>query len=326
MTAVDIVIPIWNSRRWIGGCLEALRAQTLEPRSVTVVDDASTDDAVDWLSRHAPDVRTIRLDTHRGFAATANRGIAEGSAPLVALLNADTRADPHWLEELVKGLDSAPETVGFAASKMLQLENPERIDCAGDRFTRYGSALKRGRGEEAGAWSEPGPVTSASAGAALYRRSMLDSIGAFEESFGSYFEDVELGLRAQLAGYGCVYVPSARVLHQGGGSGLPRGNYVRLVTANRVATVLHTFPAALLWRHALCLAWGQWYFLVASRHPGSTLAGYWDLLRRLPRVLARRRALRQDRATTPDEFDRLLGRELGEPGLIELWRRRRRRR
>ena len=326
MTAVDIVVPVWNSKRWIGDCLAAIRAQTLKPESVTVVDDASTDGIRAWLHEHAPEVRTIGLDTHRGFAAAVNRGIDAGSAPMVALLNADTRADPEWLERLVSALDSAEENVGSAASRMLQLRAPGRIDNAGDRFTRYGSALKRGRGDDADDWSESGRVLSASAGAALFRRSMLAEIGAFDESFESYLEDVELGLRARLAGYACLYVPTAKVLHQGGGSGLPRSRYVRLVTANRIATVLHTFPGRLLWRHAPHLIWGQWYFLVASRRPIQSLLGYWDLVQRLPRVLGRRRQLQAGRRISPDEFDRLLGRRLGEPGLTELFRRRWRRR
>lgn len=325
MIAVDVVVPVWNSRRWIGDCLAALRLQSLMPRAIIVVDDGSSDGIAEWLRDNAPEVQVEQMERHRGFAAAANRGIRAGTAPLVALLNVDTRTDPEWLRSLAGALEASPANVGSAASKMLQLQAPESIDSAGDRFTRFGSAIKRGRGEPASRWTEQEPVLSACAGAALYRRSVLEEIGLFDESFESYLEDVDLGLRAQLAGYDCLYVPTARVLHQGGGSSLPRRRYVRLITANRLATILHNFPAWLLWRHALHLLWGQWYFLVVARHPWQSALGYSDLLRRLPGVLARRRDIQQRRKVDASHFDRQLGRELGEPSLFELlgrrWRR-----
>jgi GT2 family glycosyltransferase len=322
VSAVDVVIPAWNSRRWLAGCLEALRAQSLQAAQIIVVDDGSSDGTADWIAQHAPDVRLERFERQRGFAAAANLGIGKSTAPFVALLNADTRADAEWLRSLVTALEAAPKDVGSAASKLLQLDAPSKIDNAGDCFTRYGSALKRGRGESAGGFSRIEPVLSASAGAALYRRAMLDDIGPFDETFESYLEDVDLGLRAQLAGYRCFFVPGARVLHQGGGAGLPRRRYVRLVTANRLATVLHSFPTRLLWRHVARLLWGQWYFFVASRHPRQTLLGYWDLMLRLPGVLARRGHVQSRRQLDVEAFDRLLGRELGEPTLRTLLRRR----
>jgi GT2 family glycosyltransferase len=287
-----------------------------------MVDDAPTDGTAARLGEHAPDVRLERLESHSGFAVAANRGIGLTRSPFVALLNVDTRADSDWLRHLVEQLSAAPRAVGFAASMMLQLAAPDLIDSAGDCFSRYGSALKRGRGRQADEWERQERVLSACAGAALYRRQMLDEIGRFDETFGSYLEDVDLGLRAALAGYECLFVPAARVLHQGGGSALPRAEYVRRMTANRAATVLHCLPSSLLLRHCLRLLWGQFYFFVAYARPWSSLQGYGDLLRRLPAVLRRRQAI-QSRRRLPDEaLDSLLERELGEPSLLRLLRRR----
>jgi GT2 family glycosyltransferase len=321
-SSVDVVVPLWNSQRWVAGCAAALAAQTLAPRSVVWVDDGSTDGTVERLRSVAPDARIERLDRHQGFAAAANRGIEVTDAPWVALLNADTRAAPNWLQALVGRAETAPPSVGSAASRMLQMDDPQLIDDAGDLFTRYGSAVKRGHGEPAAAWSEDGPVTSACAGAALYRRAMLREVGAFDESFDSYLEDVDLGLRAQLAGWGCLYVPRAVVVHAGGGSALPRSRYVRLMTANRAATVLKNVPAALLARRAPSWLWGQWYFLLAYRRPLSSLAGYWDLARRLRSVLHHRRRVQGGRRLPLAACDRMLARQLGEPPLRRLlWRR-----
>jgi GT2 family glycosyltransferase len=151
---------------------------------------------------------------------------------------------------------------------------------------------------------------------------MLSEIGGFDETFDSYLEDVDLGLRAQLAGWRCLYLPSAVVLHAGGGAGLPRQRYVRMMTANRAATILQNVPAALLWRHAATWIWGQWYFFVAYRRPGGSLLGYCDLARRLPRVIRQRRARQAGRRLAAADFGGLLARDLGEPPLRRLLRRR----
>ena len=142
--AVDVVVPAWNSKPWLAACLDALRSQTLPARSIIVVDDASTDGTADWLAEHAGDLRVAHLDRNRGFAAAANRGLELSNSPFVALLNADTRADAEWLEALAGHLTRAPQSVGFAASRMLQLSSPGRIDSAGDQFScnpQFPSAL-----------------------------------------------------------------------------------------------------------------------------------------------------------------------------------------
>ncbi|MDH3404078.1 MAG: glycosyltransferase family 2 protein [Acidobacteriota bacterium] len=332
--AVDVVVPVWNSARWLDGCLAALAAQTLAPAAIVFVDDASTDDTAARLEARLeaghgappgagpgsrpPRMRLLRQPVHGGFATAANAGIRATTAPLVALLNVDTQAAPDWLAQLAAHLEAAPDSVGFAASKMLQLAVPERIDGAGDTFSRYGSARKRGHGEPAAGWTRPERVLSASAGAALYRRSMLDDVGLFDESFGSYLEDVDLGLRAQLAGWECLFVPAARVLHEGGGSALPRPGYVRLLTANRAATVVKNLPGRLLLRHLPALVWGQCYFAAAYRRPLASLAGYGDFLRRLPAILRERRRIQRRRRIPVERFRRLLSRELGEPPLRRL--------
>jgi GT2 family glycosyltransferase len=205
---------------------------------------------------------------------------------------------------------------------MLRLDDPERVDDAGDVFSRYGSALKRGHGRPAGEWAAEDAVPCACAGAALYRRAALRRIGGFDDGFESYLEDVDLGLRAQLAGWECLYAPRAVVLHAGGGSQLPRRRYVRLMTANRGATIFKNVPGALLLRHARTWLWGQWYFLVAYRHPGQSLLGYWDLVRRLPALWRARRIIQGGRRMPVAVFDRLLGRQLGEPPLRHLLRHR----
>lgn len=322
---VTVVIPIWNSGAWLPGCLDALRRQSLRDFEVVLVDNGSTDGAADDAARRHGELEVIRHERNLGFAAAANAGIRHGRGRYVALLNADTRAEPEWLAELVGCLEAAPPEVAAAASLMLRMEDPERVDDAGDGLSRYGAAAKRGHGRPAAEFAEPAEVLAACAGAALYRRRLFDEIGGFDESFESYLEDVDLGLRARVLGFRCRYVPTARVLHQGHASALGRPRYVTLTTRNRVQLLLKNLPASLLVRHAPRLIWGQLYFLVVNRRPWRSLAGYLGVLPRLAGVWRERRRILGRRRLPVAEIDRALGRTLGEPPLRELWRRRRRR-
>ena len=96
-------------------------------------------------------------------------------------------------------------------------------------------------------------VFSICAGAALYRRSCLKSVGLFDNNFFAYLEDVDWGLRARIRGFSFGYVPSAEILHHGHAAGLKQAAYVRLVARNRLLLFLKNIPTRLLWRHAMSL-------------------------------------------------------------------------
>lgn len=318
---VTVVIPTWNSGRWLPGCLEALGRQTLAPREVLVADSASTDGSLEALAGRS--IRVLSLPSNRGFAAAANAGWQAAHSPWIALLNPDTRPEPDWLQALVEALTAAGPEVWAVASKMLRMDDPERVDDAGDQLSRFGAAVKRGHGEPAAAWERADEVLSPCAGAALYRRAVLAELGGFDETFESYLEDLDLGLRARLAGWRCRFEPRARVLHHGGGAGLARGRYVRLVTCNRLLLLAKNLPARLLARHALRLARGQLYFLVAYHRPLASLLGTLRFLRRLPALAASRRRVQRTRRASVEEIDGSLLPTFGAPPLRELWRDRR---
>ncbi len=317
---VTVVIPSWSSERWLPGCLQALSRQSYRSFSVLVVEGGGAGAAPALPA--APPATLLRLPSNRGFAAAANAGWRASETPYVALLNPDTLPEAGWLEALVQCLDGAGERTGSVASKMLQMERGDRIDDAGDGLTWYGAAFKRGRDAPESAYGERDEVLSACAGAALYRRSMLADLGGFDEAFGSYLEDLDLGLRARLLGWHCLYEPAARVLHQGGGSGLARGAYVRMATANRALLLAKSLPASLARRHWRQLLWGQIYFALAYRRPFASLRGYARALVRLPHVRRERRRLLARRVLSDREIEALLQPGFPEPPLGGLVRRR----
>jgi GT2 family glycosyltransferase len=315
---VTVVIPNWNTRRWLDDCLNGLRAQNYRDFLVILVDSGSADGSVPYLRSHFPEVRVATLNQNRGFAAAVNAGIRETGSEYVVLLNVDTVPRPDWLANLVQAIEQSPPEVGCLASKMLSLTNPGLIDDAGDTFSWYGSARKRGLGEPAVNYDQPTEVFSACAGAALYRRTFLEEVGLFDEGFTSYLEDIDLGFRGRLLGYRCLYVPTAEVLHQGQGAGTRRGQYVYLMTRNRLAVLLKCVPTALWLKHAYTLLYGQFYFFLVYKKPCRSVAGYFSLLRALPRILRQRRAIQVRRKISNHALESMLSSNLGEPTLRDI--------
>lgn len=317
---VTVVIPNWNTERWLKECLDSLRVQTFQDFHIILIDNGSTDNSLAFVQTHYPDVEILAFKENRGFAPAVNAGIWHTQSEYVALLNVDTEPYPDWLANLVKVMEQSPLDVGCLASKMLSLQNPTIIDDAGNVLSWYGSASKRGNGEPATAFTNMEEVFSASGGATLYRRSFLEELGGFDESFVTYLEDVDLGLRGRLLGYRCLYVPTAQILHQWGGAEIPRPKYVYLVTRNRLALLLKNIPWSLLIKHSPTLLYGQLYFFLVYKKPLYTIAGILACFIALPHILRQRYIIQHSKKIPAQTLEALLSTELGEPGLWNILR------
>jgi GT2 family glycosyltransferase len=243
---VSVVIPNWNGRRWLPGCLAALAAQERPADQVIVVDNGSTDGSVEYLAASHPDVFVIRLEWNTGFAHAANVGVRAARSELVALINTDVELAPDWVGRMERRLASDGGAASVAC-KMLSLDRPSVVYDAGDVLRRDGACEQRGRFErDDGSWDEAGSVFGACAGAALYRREALLAVGGFDERYFAYLEDVDLALRLRLAGWGCLYEPAV-ALHAGEGSSHQlSGTHVYLVARNTMLLVAKAFPVAWL--------------------------------------------------------------------------------
>jgi GT2 family glycosyltransferase len=308
---VSVVIPNWNGGRWLGPCLAALKGQRFRDFEVLVVDNGSTDDSRRIVEESGVNVRWIGLPRNEGFAAAVNAGIREASGEFVALLNNDTEAEPGWLKALVEGLDGRPEFAS-AASRMLDAGDRGRIDGAGDAMHWDGSPTKIGAGEpNDGRFDREREVFGACAGAALYRRSLFEEIGLFEESFFAYCEDVDLNFRAQLAGHRCLYLPDAIIYHVGGGTSGGNSDFaLRLYTRNRLLMIARNYPWRYLWTKLPLVARAQYRLLRWAwneRRLGVVLRAYGDFLAHLPRALAARRAIHAHRRVALADLNRVIG-------------------
>ena len=182
MKEVTVIIPNYNGIDYLGGCLESLAAQTMQPE-IIVVDNASTDGSLD-IARRYEGIRIIELSQNFGFCRAVNEGIAATQTKYLILLNNDTKADPSFVEELYKAIDKHDDTFSVAA-KMLQMNRPDRIDSAGDLYCALGWAFSLGKDGSAKRYDREAVVFSACGGAAIYRKDLFEQIGYFDEVHGS---------------------------------------------------------------------------------------------------------------------------------------------
>ena len=232
MTTVSVVIPNLNGEKLLPICLETLKTQIFQDFEVIVVDKGSLDGSLALLRDRYPDVKIISLDKNYGFAYAVNRGIEAASGELICLLNNDIELDPGWMEAMYKALREHPEA-GSCGPKMLRYWERERINVLGIRVDANGDVKIIGAGEQdKGQYEEVRYVFGVNAGAAMYRRSMFDDIGLFDEGFFASFEDVDLSFRAQLAGYKALYVPQSVAYHMVGAT-IKRRRYQPTYLNNR---------------------------------------------------------------------------------------------
>lgn len=317
---ITVVIPNWNGMRWLKGCLESLSSQDYQGFDTLVIDNGSTDGSVQFIKENFPGIKVMCLDRNTGFANAVNIGIENSTTPYIALLNTDTQAYPDWLSSLLRKIESSPPEVAAINPQMLQMENPELIDDAGDELSWYGAATKRGNGEPAEDYGKEEEVFSPCAGASLYRRDFLSRAGGFDPAFFAYMEDVDLGLRGRLMGYRYLYLPKAKVLHESHGSGIQFARYVELITRNRLLLFTKNIPSSLLLRHVPELLYGQLYFFCAYARPLSSFKGYLSFLAALPAAIRQKRAMKKEFCIDKPEIDVMLSRSAPIPPVSRLVR------
>lgn len=246
---VSIVIVNYNGERYLPRLLDSLARQTCRAFETILVDNASTDGSAEWVAAHYPQVQLVRGEQNVGFAAGNNLGIRAARGSWIATLNTDTELAPDYLEQLAAGVTAAVDRSGAAsrlgscAPLMLEMDRREIVDAAGIEVDRFGFAWNRGAGRRASEFSVPGAVFGACAGAALYRRAMLDEIGRFDADYFAFYEDADLAWRAQQAGWSCLFVPGARVYHVHGASfGKMSTQKLFWLARNRWWTVLKNYP------------------------------------------------------------------------------------
>jgi GT2 family glycosyltransferase len=326
---ISVVVINWNGRDYLRACLEALARQRNADFEVIVVDNGSSDGSVEmarseFAARSGFRVSVIANSVNRGFCAANNQGFEAARGRFVALLNNDAEAEPDFLAALRGAFDAAPD-IGMAAAKVLVHEDPRRIDKVGHLIYPDGQNRGRGTGEiDQGQYDRVEECLWPDGCAAMYRKAMLDRIGGFDEDLFLFGDDSELGLRARIAGWRCLYMPAAVVRHRRGGT-MSAGSIRRIfmIERNRVLLAAKLFPWSLLllngYYFALRLV-GALLAAAAGKGEMARFPGLWNKARlawtivradlaavgMLPRMLRKRRQIRGIARLTPGEIRRLI--------------------
>jgi GT2 family glycosyltransferase len=317
-TKLSVIIPNWNGMKHLPTCLDALNCQTYNNFDVILVDNGSADESVAYVKQNYPMVRVRCFPDNGGFAAACNAGVAESGAQYVALLNTDTKPYQDWIRSLVIAMDDASPQVACLASKMLRMDQPDLIDDAGDILTWRGCSFKRGHGQPAAIFNKQEEIFSPCAGAALYRRAVFNEMGGLDEIFFAYLEDMDLGLRIRLAGYRCLFVPTAQVLHVGHGSALPHERHIFLIARNRVFLFLKNIPFILIGKHFASFIYGWLFSFLAFCFSRTYLKGTLASLKYVLPMLKKRKQIRKHTKLSLDAIDRVLSRDWPEISLGRL--------
>ena len=295
---ISIIVVNWNGKALLNDCLVPLLRQTHAACELIFVDNASTDGSADWVREKFPQVNVVQCSSNRGFTGGNLAGFKAAHGDFIALLNNDTRADERCLNELLLPM-LRDSHVGICAAKLL-LDGSEVINSAGIVLTTAAVGFDRGYGQDSLLYDLPEQVFGACAAGVLYRRSMLEEVGFLDNDFFLYGEDVDLSFRAQIAGWKCLYVPTAIVYHKLNTTARKLSDvHVYYHTRNLEFVWLKNMPTALMICYAhhklfqelgafcyLCLRHGKWFpFFRAKR----------DALKMLPIMLRKRRNVQRQR-------------------------------
>jgi GT2 family glycosyltransferase len=246
---VSVVIPTFNRVDDLRRCLDSLMAQTVAPSEIRVIDNGSTDDTLELLERYPVQAQSApRGSLSRLF----NVGWQSTQAEFVAYLNDDSEVVPRWLEQIQQTFAAFPQAavVGGPTIAMREQEIYRMYQTLirsrslawlarfYDRFIHEGRLFDVGAYSESGAYSIGGSLREClkqdqafsvrllSITNMVIRRSVLEAMDGFDESFRYAHIDGDLFLRLGNAGYILMFDPKAIVWHYVNPTGLTRSDYV----------------------------------------------------------------------------------------------------
>ncbi len=245
---VSVVTPNYNGEKFLKAFFESLNEDSQLIGEVIIVDNGSTDSSKEFIRGNSFNfpVKLIENTENLGFSPAVNQGIMESQYEYIFSLNNDTEIRKGSIKALAD-LMSSDDSIFSAQAKMLQYDNKELIDDVGDEYNLLAWTKKTGENHNSSEYTEVREIFSACAGAAMYRKSILDEIGMFDDNFFAYMEDVDLAIRSRINGYRNLLCPDAVVYHIGSATSGSRYNEfkVRLAARNNVWVVYKNLPIPL---------------------------------------------------------------------------------
>lgn len=286
----SVIVVNYNSQAYLENCLQALLDTTSDETEVIVVDNGSGDGSPNRIADLFPEIRLVCSQKNLGYAGGNNLGARQARGRYLVFLNPDTVPTAGWLTALTNALEKDPRA-GLVTSKIIFLHRPDRLNTAGNDLHLTGLTLCRGLGRPVSALDQPVIVGAVSGAAFAIRRELFELLGGFDQRFFLYMEDTDLSLRAQIAGYHCLYTPHSVIYHDYSLRFGPqksyyqeRNRYLMLLKAFRWPTIFILMPALAL---AEIITWG--YVLLHDRQNWKNkLRAYGYVLHNWRQILAER--------------------------------------
>lgn len=237
--STEIIIVNWNNRRETLECLAAVEAQLgdVSEAAITVVDNGSNDGSATAIASRHPQAKLFALPENRGFTGGLAAALAGSLARNVIFLNNDAVPQPGWLAALVRAIDDAPSDVVSIGGRIVD-PTGKLIDFIGGMLTFDGHAFQNGFRYPVGSRTEPDAgdeILFACGGNMISRRALLAELGAFDDDYFAYLEDVDFGWRTWIAGYRALFEPRATVRHASSTTSNRLGDFERGVLFERNA-------------------------------------------------------------------------------------------
>jgi len=305
---VSAVIPNWNGKKVIGDCVRSLKKQSYKLNEIIVVENGSKDGSAKYISENFPYVTILQQDKNLGFAGGVNVGIKAAKSDYVWLFNNDAEADKDCLKNIIA---TAVKNKADIVSSVILTGNGKLIDSDGDTYSMYGIPFPRHR--NAGIDMVPKkdePIFSASGGASLYKKSLFDEIGYFDEMFFAYYEDVDLSMRAQLAAKKIWLSHNAIVHHKMNyTSKKVPGLGEEMTIKNSIYIFWKDLPFPLIIKVFPRFLYANWRITaitILHRHPRRAVRGQLLALLHSFHLLKRRIQIQSTRKVTSRQFEELI--------------------
>jgi GT2 family glycosyltransferase len=251
---VSVIILNYNGVHHLRECLDSV-LETNYPRfEVIFVDNNSSDSSVEfvlnkilpsWVTSKIP-LKIVQSPSNLGFAGGSNLGLRYCKGSYVVFLNNDTKVHPNWIRELVKIMERN-RSIGIAQPKILKYGTIDDIDSVGINLYLAGISATRVELNKS-RYNVVHTIPAAHAGIAMFRKSMLEEIGGFDQDYFMMREDDDISLRTWLSGWRIVLVPQSIVYHKGGGSGVIRAR-IYYSRRNGIITMLKNYEIQNLLRY-----------------------------------------------------------------------------
>jgi GT2 family glycosyltransferase len=226
---VSVVILNWNGVHYLKQFLPAV-IQHSGNAEIIVADNASTDDSLQWLMQHYPEVRIIRMKENNGFAGGYNKALQQVKSDYYVLLNSDVLVTMNWLEPVIQRMQQ-DASIAACQPKIRSWSDRELLEHAGGSggFIDYlGYPFCRGRiystlETDHSQYDDAREIFWATGACLFIRSEVFHACNGFDEDFFAHMEEIDLCWRIHHRGYKIMADPSSMVFHVGGGT-LPRSN------------------------------------------------------------------------------------------------------